>query len=542
MASAKAKPVARPGPQSRPASQLASIAALALLAFAVYANSLGNGFVGDDKLQLLANPLLTDVGRIPQIFGSGVWAFRGYHTNYYRPAQFLVYMLLYHAAGFQAVAFHLFMVLLHAGNTVLVYVLVSRLLSSERNPAPALAAAALFAVHPIHSEVVDWVAALPDLLLTTVVLAAMLAFVRQGGLPRGRQIAAHCGWYFAALLTKETGVMLVPLYLGLEWFWLGRPLREMRRNAALYGGMAATLGVYLAMRAAALGSLAPAQATFYHLSPPEFLLSAVVTAAAYFEKLVLPIGLNYFHVFQPTRAINGTFLMALAALAALAYAALRLRRRALLSYGIFWIAATIAPALNLTGVGQNVFAERYLYLPSVGLVWIAAAGWQRLARWSPRAGWMAAAATLLACSAVTVLRNQDWKDDYTLLTVTLRQSPTAGHLHNDLAGVYIQRDEFRKALDEERLAVKYDPDAPAFHQNLGNILLGMDARAAAAEFETVLKLQPTSAEAHSSLGLAWQALGDGDRAAAEFQRALALEPGLQEAAEGLAAIRRRSKP
>src|SRR5580704_13446555 len=89
-------------------------ATLILLAAAVYANSLANGFITDDKLQLLANPLVTDIHKLPQVFGSGVWSFLGYRGNYYRPAQFLLYALLYSVFGPHAVGFHCFMVMLHA--------------------------------------------------------------------------------------------------------------------------------------------------------------------------------------------------------------------------------------------------------------------------------------------------------------------------------------------------------------------------------------------------------------------------------------------
>src|SRR5712691_9256725 len=98
---------------------------LSLLALGVYANSLWNGFVYDDEFGLLRNPLVIDFHSIPAMFGSGVG---GVHsgqkaTNYYRPMQSLIYMLLYKAAGFDAFAFHLLMILLHAGNTLIVYFL-----------------------------------------------------------------------------------------------------------------------------------------------------------------------------------------------------------------------------------------------------------------------------------------------------------------------------------------------------------------------------------------------------------------------------------
>jgi len=256
-------------------------------------------------------------------------------------------------------------------------------------------------------------------------------------------------------------------------------------------------------------------------------MSAAVIAASYFASLVWPVGLNFFHIFHATSQVTPQLAFALAALAAIAWAAFRMHaRRPMVSYGVLWIALTIAPALNLAGVGQNVFAERYLYLPSVGFVWLAGLAWAWLRTAAPSVAWPAAGAILLACSAAAILRNADWKDDFTLLQVTLKQSPESGYLHNLMAGVWIERDQFRRALEEQTLAVRYEPRSAVFHKNLGNILLGMDSAAAAREFEIVTKLQPSLAEGHMDLGLAYQAMGDSARAAAEFQRAEAIRRGL----------------
>src|SRR5580698_540243 len=192
---AKRKTPAKPPPPiatHRGAPSWMPYATLVLIAVAVYCNSLLNGFITDDKLQVLANPLVTDIHKLPQLFGSGVWSFMGYQGNYYRPAPFLLYALLYSVFGANAAAFHCLLVILHAANTALVYALARRLFGQSIQGA-AWIAAALFAVHPIHTEAVDWIAALPDVLLTTLALCGLLAFVRQNGLPNRLQTAGHCG-------------------------------------------------------------------------------------------------------------------------------------------------------------------------------------------------------------------------------------------------------------------------------------------------------------------------------------------------------------
>jgi len=128
-------------------------------------------------------------------------------------------------------------------------------------------------------------------------------------------------------------------------------------------------------------------------------------------------------------------------------------------------------------------------------------------------------AVLLACGAETAARNLDWRDDFTLLQITLHQSPTSGWLHNSMAGAFVERDQFDRALAEERLAVAYEPRSPVFRRNLGNILLAQDPPAAIAEFEKLVELEPRRAQNHCELALAFAAAGDRGRAAAEYRRA-----------------------
>jgi len=235
--------------------------------------------------------------------------------------------------------------------------------------------------------------------------------------------------------------------------------------------------------------------------------SAVVTAAQYARKLILPLHLNYFHIFQATRSVTPAFLISLAALIAVGAVAFRQATPSAVRYGLFWMALTLAPAMNLTGVGQNVMAERYLYLPSVGLAWIAGLGWEWWAARQRRPAWTAGIAILCAGAWQSMARNADWRDDFTLLRKTVAQSPGAGILHNNLAGVYVERNDLEHALEEERLAVKLEPRSAPFHKNLGLLLMVRDPPAAIPEFEEALRLQPAAPDLRSLLEEARAAAG-----------------------------------
>jgi tetratricopeptide (TPR) repeat protein len=530
----KARPHQEPKTQTHADSRRVLFHALALfaLAFAVYSNTLANGFVTDDNLQVLKNPLITDFHKIPVILSGSVMGFMGKTNNFYRPVHLLVYMLLYSIAGFNPAVYHAAMVLLHALSTVLVYFLVRRML---RPVGIAVAAAAVFAVHPIHTEVVNWVAAVPDALLTPIVIGAFWLFLVHGAAPRGMQIAAHGGLYLLAMFTKEPGVMLLPLYVGYEWICLGRRPRDLRRNWSLYAAMVSALCVYLACRVAALGSLAPAQQQFHHVTPVQFVLSVIVYVAQYFWKLLLPASLQYYYEFEPVRGITLPLVASLAAITGLGVLAFRWTRHedgrsvqarptALVAFGVFWIAVTLAPALNLTGIGHRVFGERYLYLPSVGYAWIAAMAWYW---WKQRASWTAwvAGVLILAVFATQVVaRNADWHDNTALLEKSIRQTPSGAELHGDLALEYAQHGDRDRSIAEARTAVALAPHESLMRLNLGNLLLPVSPSEAVPVFQQLIHEQPGSADAHHGLGLAWKATGNIPEATAEFERALAIQP------------------
>src|SRR5258708_4290011 len=188
---ALAKTVPRPSPVPGSFSwfRLCPYAALAALAFGVYANSLPNGFVSDDNAAFYSDPVAMSWRGIPDLFRRDfVKQFDPRSSsNYYRPVQILVYVLMFHLTGRDAFSMHLLSILVHVINTLLVFHLGRRWLTNEN---AALMAAALFAVHPIHSEVVVWAAALPDGILTLVVLATLCLFDLHEASPRRWQIAA----------------------------------------------------------------------------------------------------------------------------------------------------------------------------------------------------------------------------------------------------------------------------------------------------------------------------------------------------------------
>ena len=206
------------------------LAVLILVAVLPYLNSLLNGFVQDDNRQVLSNPYLRSFSHLREIFATNVWSYVGAQgmTNYYRPLMTLGYLLCYQFLGPLAYGFHLANVVLNAGVVCLVFLVTERIF---RNRTLGFVAAVIFALHPIHSESVDWIAAVTDLQLTLFYLLTFWFFLRVAKPGGKRSGAAELGMVLSftlALLAKEPAATLPFLATFYEHF-----LRDDRAQTSL---------------------------------------------------------------------------------------------------------------------------------------------------------------------------------------------------------------------------------------------------------------------------------------------------------------------
>ena len=192
----------------------AAPAAIVLLAITLHWSLLDKGFVSDDLSQVLNNPYLRSPRSLGQIFSSHVWSFRGPEekSNYYRPMMHLLYMACYGLFGLESAGFHAANLLFHAGCSLLVFYLGRALGAAWCAGPSALLAALLFAVHPVHTEAIAWIAAVTELSYAFFFLLSVYLYVR--GRPAWSAAVA-----MLALLSKETALMLLPLLVVYEhWF------------------------------------------------------------------------------------------------------------------------------------------------------------------------------------------------------------------------------------------------------------------------------------------------------------------------------------
>ena len=512
-----------------------SLTLLILVAVLPYLNSLWNGFVQDDNHQILANPYLRSFSHLREIFATNVWSYVGAQgsTNYYRPLMTLGYLLCYQFLGPLAYGFHLANVVLNAGVVCLVFLVTERLF---RNRTLGFVSEVIFALHPIHTESVDWIAAVTDLQLMLFYLLAFWFFLRVAKPGGKRSTAAELGMglsFTLALLAKEPAVTLPFLATFFEHFLRDdRAETTMGQKISRYFSLWLVDLAYLLFRIRIFGGLAPVL-QLPQVSPREAFYSSFALLAQYVWKLLWPVNLCGFYAFHKSVALSDPrviagFLVLGLSLGAFAYS---WRRERLVSFALLWFFLNIAPVLNARWLGANVFTERYLYLPSLGFCWIAAWGgwllWMRLAKRPVARKFYAAGWAILAilCVVRIVTRNRVWRDDPTFYTNTLAAQPDAIAMRINLGAVYWNHGSQDQAEAEWREALRRAPNHWLIMNNLGLVAARKKRYDEALEdFQRSIQLRPNYADSHMNLGRTYAETGDVEKAEAQLKTAVALAP------------------
>jgi protein O-mannosyl-transferase len=509
---------------------------LVLFACVPYVNMLFNGFVYDDDTQLLGNPYVRNFHYLRSIFSGTVWSFAGANANgnYYRPLMTFGYLLCHAVFGFRAYAFHLVNLGFNVGVVCLLFIITRRMFRDRRL---AFLAATLFALHPIHTEAVDWIGAVTDLELAFFFLLTFWFFLRledSDGPPPGMLYLGMTASYALALLSKEPAATLPFLATFFEHTcrkdrattsWI----LKLRRYAVLW----LLLIGYILFRIGFLGAFVPSpQRT--HMPENEVFFSAVALVGQYLGKMIWPVHLSLIHVFPKDMAnLLPAFLGGAAGMLASAVLMIYFwRRERQVCFGFVWFFVILAPVLNVRWMPADVFSERYLYVPSAGLCWAAAWAavrvWEQAQQFGSR--WRQAlvgATCLLAAlfAARIVARNPDWKDDFTLYTKTLAFAPDSAIIRNNLGIYYADHADWKAAGEQWNAALKLMPKATFVLNNLG--LLNKELKRygeAIVFYQRSLALLPHDDAAHAGLGEVYQLMGLRQRAESEFRQAVALAP------------------
>lgn len=471
------------------------------------------------------------------------WALTTYAMGNWHPVTWWSHMLDIHLFGLDAGRHHLMSLGLHGLSAVALFAMLRRLTGSRWRSA---AVAALFAVHPLRLESVVWIAERKDVLGALFGWLAVLAWVawtRRHGFGR---YALALGLFALSLGAKPMLVTLPFLLLLLDYWPLERLCRRRDDRPSLTVLFQGAIGL-LPEKLPFIGlSLASATITFVAqraggaVSDTESLPllvrvgNAALSYLRYLGKLAWPAELSIFYSYPSPEAwtgwLAGISLLSTAGLPLTVWAAWRFRPRWVV-VGWLWFLGTLVPVIGLVQVGRQAMADRYTYVPSVGIYLLVVWGAAHVARrWESRAParlaiGLAFAGMLVATAAATRHQLGYWRDSVTLFSRGLEVSPAAATLHNNLGIERGLRGEMDAALHHFQRAAELAPNDPEPHFNAGRLLADRGRYAEAlAPLERAAALRPDRAEPHFHLGLAWRGLGRPELARGSLRRAVQLRP------------------
>jgi protein O-mannosyl-transferase len=438
-----------------------------LLALITSINALRNQFASDDIEQVLGNSFIRHFGNLPAAFTRSVWSFAASDIvftvdQYFRPIFTTLFTINYSLFGTSPFGWHLASVLIHSGVTLLVFVVLEEMTGRQWI---AAVAAALFAVHPVHAESVAWVSGITDPLMALFLLPAFYFYLRFRVNRRPRFLAATLGFYFLALLSKETAIALpfVVAYCELFHFRSNEPLaRRLIKLLRLACFFLIPTAIYFLMRLHALGGPALGNQSRYPFMPA--LLTIPLAIVKYVGLMLLPFGYSYQHHTEFVQTIWSLSLLAPLALVVAIAIGIALLKSRLVTFAAVWFLVMLAPALaSLRNFEpEYLLQERYLYVPSIGFCLALALGieWVGTRDWfGSRRRIVAVALTLmliLVWSAVYLRQSRVWANNITVYKNSAAVAPLSGTAHALLARTYYDAGRPREAEVEAHTALDLD--------------------------------------------------------------------------------------
>ena len=455
------------------------------------------------------------------------WALTSGAENWWFPVTRFSHMLDCQLFGVNSGAAHLMSAFIHILSTSILFAFFRRATGSLW---PSAFVAFVFALHPLHVESVAWVAERKDVLCAFFWMLTLWAWLRYSRQPDRRRYAAVAIFLGLALMSKSMAVTL-PLVLILVDVW------PLRRPIPLAASVKEKLPLFALAAAAGIVTIACARSggagieTFpLHLRVENALIRYVL----YIEKMFWPTDLALFYPYPKSIPLWQPVAAAIL-LAAVTAAVIALRRPYLLA-GWLWYLGTMAPVIGIVQSGWQAWADRYMYLPMIGLSVMLAWGAAELSmRWRQSARPLAALA-VAACAAmamVTYHQLQYWTNTETLFQHALAVTDRNVIAHNSLGAYYLDSPgRLPEAIQQFQAALRIEPNNAIAHNDLGMALLRTPGRTeeARAQLETAVRIKPDYFEAHNNLAaVLLQTPGRLPDAVAELQAALQIQPDSAEA-------------
>jgi len=512
---------------------------LALIAFAVYANSLQNDFVFDDESVVLGDPSITRISNIPKYL-TGEEGFHKVIGPYFRPIISASFALDYAIYGFQPFGFHLTNVIIHVINCLLClkFLLLVYKPAEKENRLLVFLSAAIFAVHPIHTEAVSWVSGRTDSFSFTFFISAFIFFLLFSESRRKKYLFLMGLMYLLSLMAKEMALTLPVLVIAYDIIVkrsasLGKgfhsiPPKIVKKNLTAYLMLVSISAIYMTYRWLILRQV-PERVNYLYFYGEDFVTlvaTMLQTIPLYFRLLFVPIGLLYhYNGYLPYQHsfFSLEVLASVAFILVLLIVAWYLKKQLpITSYSIIFFFISLTPVMNIVPT-VNLMAERFLYIPSliVSLILLELAFRARdnlrHIQLLDRLCLGIFSVIVILYSYLTLIRNMDWKTNNDLFLSAQGKPGTV--LYVNIGNIYANNGQIDIAESYYRKAIELRSKTILAQNNLGKVFLVRGQYDSALHYMTIAHLLDTlSPEPIFSMAQTYVKMGNLPQAIANMEK------------------------
>ncbi len=501
---------------------------LALAVVLAYAPLWRCGFVDyDDGAYVVSNEMIQHGLNAKSL----AWAFATGHSFNWHPLTWMSHMVDFQLYGANAAGHHITSLLLHLANSILLFLLLRRMTKAIW---PSALAAALFALHPMHVESVAWISERKDVLSTLFWLLTVWAYVlyveRLKAKSRGTK-----AYYAASLVLFALGLMAKPMLVTLPFVLLLLDYWPLARERRPIGWVVEKIPFFVLAAASCVVTYLAQQrggsvASLSDLPFAERLKGVPIAYVRYIEKTFWPVHLAVLYPVPPRWPVWEAVCAAIVLVAVTAWVLFRLRAQPYLAVGWLWFLGMLVPVIGLIQVGAQSMADRYNYVPSVGLMIMAIWAGRE---WAPRPGTRAPAIlgciALAVCMVLTPLQASYWKNSETLFRHALDTTQDNGVMEGSLGAVLLGEGRLDEALPHLERGVAFNNEKPGVHSLLAKALLAKKrVEEALDQFQIDVSLEPENPESQFDFGCALLENGLAAKAIPPLRKAVQLRPGRPE--------------